>query len=138
MPGAARHRRPWSRRSTKGRCEQPGERTVGATLTAVVLVAGPLYFTNRTAAVLFWGLYAVWIAVELVFYVRTLFRKGAQIRDQGSFVIALSSIFVGLVLSTTLVLAVPGAAVGEGRTAVFSAGLAIMVLGMALRFSAML
>jgi protein-S-isoprenylcysteine O-methyltransferase Ste14 len=107
-------------------------------LTAAVLVAGPLYFTDRPAAFLYWGLSAVWIAVELVFYVRTLLRKGAQLRDQGSFVVALSSIFVGFVLSITLALAFPGAAVREGRAAVFAAGLAIMALGMALRFSAML
>jgi protein-S-isoprenylcysteine O-methyltransferase Ste14 len=101
-----------------------------------MLAVRPLYDTNPTAAALYWGLIAVWIAGEMVFLVRGLFRTGAQNRDRGSIVVVFGSIFVGFALGSALVAAFPGAMVREGRAAVFAAGLAIMVLGMALRFSA--
>jgi len=103
-----------------------------------MLVVRPLYDTSPTAAVLYWGLIAVWIAGEGIFLVRGLFRTGAQNRDRGSIVVVFGSIFAGFALGSALVAAFPGAMVREGRAAVFAVGLAIMVLGMALRFSAIL
>lgn len=103
-----------------------------------MLVVGPLYLTDRTAALSYFGLFAVWMAFEAVFYVRTVFMKATQFRDQNSFVIAFVSILVGVVLSISLAVSFPSASIEQGRAIVFYTGLAIMALGIALRAYAML
>src|SRR5258708_20536811 len=70
--------------------------------------------------------------------VRSLFRRGAHTRDRGSIVVVLGSIFAGFTLGTGLAAAVPAAAVTTGRYEIYYAGLAVMAMGMALRFSAVI
>jgi protein-S-isoprenylcysteine O-methyltransferase Ste14 len=99
-------------------------------------VVRPLFFTDRTAAVLFGGLYTVWIAGELAILVRSLFRRGAHIRDRGSLVVVFGSILVGFAVGTALASSVPSAAVRTDRVASFYAALLVMAIGIALRFYA--
>jgi protein-S-isoprenylcysteine O-methyltransferase Ste14 len=99
-----------------------------------MLVAHPLYSTNRTAAFLYWGLYTIWIVGELLILVRTVFRRGAHTRDRGSFLVVFGSIFVGFTMGNVLASSAPGAAIQGGRIAAFAAGLALMAVGIALRF----
>ena len=94
--------------------------------------------TDPTAAILLWGLYAVWIGGEVVIFVRSFFRRGAQMRDRGSFFVVFGSIFVGFFLGGVLAAAAPGAAIHAGRYPVFFAGLVIMAAGIALRFAAVI
>jgi protein-S-isoprenylcysteine O-methyltransferase Ste14 len=100
------------------------------------MLAHSVASTDPTAAALFWGLWAIWITGELVIFARSLFRRGAHTRDRGSFFVVFGSIFAGFFLGSALASAVPGAAIHDGRYAVFLAGLAIMAAGIALRWTA--
>src|SRR5215472_14768979 len=101
-----------------------------------MLVAQPLFSTDRTAAVLFWSLYSVWIAGELLIVVRSAFQRGA-VRDRGSLFVVFLSIFLGFAVAGAATASVPGAAMGAD-TAVFALALAIIATGVALRFSAVI
>jgi protein-S-isoprenylcysteine O-methyltransferase Ste14 len=100
------------------------------------MLAGSVASTDPTAAVLLGGLWAIWIVGEVAISVRSLFRRGAKIRDRGSFFVVLGSVFAGFFLGSALASALPGAAITDGRYAVFFAGLVIMAGGIALRFTA--
>lgn len=101
-----------------------------------MLVVRPLFYTNRAAALLYWGLYTIWIAGELWILVRSFFRKGAHTHDRGSFLVVFGSIFLGFTIANVLASSAPGAAIQGARVAVFGVGLALMALGIALRFYA--
>jgi protein-S-isoprenylcysteine O-methyltransferase Ste14 len=103
-----------------------------------MLVARPLFFSDGAAALLFRGLYAVWIAGELTILVRSLLHSGAPRRDRGSFVVVFGSIFLGLAAGSALAAAVPAAEIQSGRFAVYLAGLVVMAAGIALRFYAVI
>jgi protein-S-isoprenylcysteine O-methyltransferase Ste14 len=107
-------------------------------LTGVMLVVRPLFSTNGTVALLYWGLYTIWIAGELSILVRSFFRRGAHTRDRGSFLIVLGSIFLGFTIANVLAVSVRGAAIQGGHVAVFGVGLALMAVGIALRFYAVM
>jgi protein-S-isoprenylcysteine O-methyltransferase Ste14 len=101
-------------------------------------VVRPLFYSDATAAVLFWTLYAVWIAGELVILARSFFRKGAQTRDRGSFLVVFGSIFAGFAVGSALASAVPAATIQGGRYTLLAGGLVVMAAGMALRFAAVI
>ena len=98
----------------------------------------PLYYDGGLAGALLLVLYGVWIGGEVAMLVRSLFRRGAHTRDRGSIVVVLGSMFAGFTLGTGLAAAVPAAAVTTGRYEIYYAGLAVMAMGMALRFSAVI
>ena len=100
----------------------------------VALAARPLYASGGIATVLYWALYTVWIAGEVVILIRSLFRRGATSRDRGSFVVVFGSIFVGFTLGGFLVASFPAAAISAGREYVFGLALALMAAGILLRF----
>jgi protein-S-isoprenylcysteine O-methyltransferase Ste14 len=103
-----------------------------------MLVVRPLFYTNWAAALLYWGLYTIWIAGELWILVRSFFRRGANTRDRGSFLVVFGSIFLGFTIANALASSVPGATIQGARVAVFGVGLALMALGIALRFYAVI
>jgi protein-S-isoprenylcysteine O-methyltransferase Ste14 len=103
-----------------------------------MLVVRPLFYTNWAAALLYWGLYTIWIAGELWILVRSFFRRGAHTRDRGSFLVVFGSIFLGFTIANALASSVPGATIQGARVAVFGVGLALMALGIALRFYAVI
>jgi protein-S-isoprenylcysteine O-methyltransferase Ste14 len=103
-----------------------------------MLVVRPLFYTNWAAAFLYWGLYAIWIAGELWILVRSFFRRGAHTRDRGSFLVVFGSIFLGFTIANALASSVPGTTIQGARVAVFGVGLALMALGIALRFYAVI
>jgi protein-S-isoprenylcysteine O-methyltransferase Ste14 len=101
-------------------------------------VGHPLYYDGGVASALFLILYGVWIGGEVAMLVRSLFRRGAHRRDRGSFAVVIGCVFVGFTLGSGLAAAVPAAAVQAGRYEVYYAGLVVMAMGMALRFSAVI
>jgi protein-S-isoprenylcysteine O-methyltransferase Ste14 len=103
-----------------------------------MVVVRPLIYSGGTAGLLFWGLYTVWTAGELAILVRSLFRRGAHIRDRGSLLVVFGSIVIGFAVGSALASSVPTATIQNGRFAVFLAGLALMALGIALRFYAVI
>lgn len=103
-----------------------------------MLVVRPLFYSDATATALFWTLYTVWIAGELVILARSFFRRGARTRDRGSFLVVFGSIFAGFAVGSALASAVPAATIQAGRYTFLAAGLVVMAAGMALRFAAVI
>jgi protein-S-isoprenylcysteine O-methyltransferase Ste14 len=100
-------------------------------------VAQPLLNSGGTAAVLFWGLCLIWIGGELLLRVRSLFQRGAR-RDRGSFLVLVASIALGFTIAGAATRSAPGAGIRFGRDAVFAMGLAVLAVGVALRFYAVI
>ena len=61
-------------------------------MTLGMLAARPFFFADGIGTLVFWGLYTVWLAGELVMLVRSFFRRGAHTRDRGSFLVVFGSI----------------------------------------------
>jgi protein-S-isoprenylcysteine O-methyltransferase Ste14 len=101
-----------------------------------MLVVRPLFYTDWAAALLYWGLYTIWIAGEVWILVRSFFRRGAHTRDRGSFLVVFGSIFLGFTIANVLATSAPAATIQGARLAVFGVGLALMALGISLRFYA--
>lgn len=103
-----------------------------------MLAAHPLYLADRTAGIAFAALYAIWIGGEIIVFVRSLFRAGAQRRDRGSFALVFLAIFVTFALGSLIASRAPWTSVENGRAAVFYVGLAVMAVGIVLRFTAVI
>jgi protein-S-isoprenylcysteine O-methyltransferase Ste14 len=103
-----------------------------------MLVVRPLFYTNRTASLLYWGLYTIWFAGELSILIRSFFRRGAHTRDRGSFLVVFGSILLGFTVANVLASSAPGAAIRAGRVAAFGVGVLLMAVGIALRFYAVI
>jgi protein-S-isoprenylcysteine O-methyltransferase Ste14 len=103
-----------------------------------MLVVRPLFYTDATATILFWTLYAVWIAGELVIAGRSFLRRGAQTRDRGSLLVVFGSVLAGFAVGSVLASAVPATTIQSGRYAVLLGGLLVMAFGIALRFAAVI
>jgi protein-S-isoprenylcysteine O-methyltransferase Ste14 len=102
-----------------------------------MLVAQPLLQSGGTTAVLFWGLCSIWIGGELLLRVRSLFQRGAR-RDRGSSFVLVASIVLGFAIAGAATRSAPGAGIRSGRDAVFAIGLAVLAVGVALRFYAVI
>jgi protein-S-isoprenylcysteine O-methyltransferase Ste14 len=102
-----------------------------------MLAARSLTPVTGPPSLLFWALWTVWIAGEMLILLRSLFRRGAHTRDRGSFLVVFVSIFAGFALGNALAASFPGAALQRGGgLAIFYAGVALMATGIALRFYA--
>ncbi|MBO0682215.1 MAG: isoprenylcysteine carboxylmethyltransferase family protein [Candidatus Dormibacteraeota bacterium] len=102
------------------------------------MVADSVATSDPKAAAL-WGLLAaIWTGGELVIFGRSSLRRGARTKDRGSLVLILGAVLVGLTLAGILARSWPGAAIHNGRYAVFFAGAGIMAAGIALRFAAVI
>jgi protein-S-isoprenylcysteine O-methyltransferase Ste14 len=83
--------------------------------------------------VAFWFVFYVWIGGELWLGRRRL-PVGATHRDDGSRWLLIASVWGTVALGIGLAFAFSNAAVTRGRTAVFAAGLLLMIAGLAFRY----
>lgn len=89
------------------------------------------------SVVAFWVVFYVWIGAELwLGYRRRRLPSGAADHDSGSKSWLIGSIWSAVAVGMGLAFAFPDVAINSGRTDVFSAGLVLMVAGMALRWYA--
>jgi protein-S-isoprenylcysteine O-methyltransferase Ste14 len=100
---------------------------------------GPAFFFGHagvaTALIIaFWVVFYVWIGGELWLSSRRRPTAGATQRDDGSKWFLIASVWATVVIAIELAFLFPGAAVARGRTAVFVAGLVLMIAGLALRY----
>ena len=87
--------------------------------------------------VAFWVVFYVWIGAELwLGSRRRRLPSGATDRDSGSKAWVIGSVWTAVAVGIGLALAFPDAAIQRGRTAVFVAGLVLMLAGLALRWYA--
>jgi protein-S-isoprenylcysteine O-methyltransferase Ste14 len=101
-------------------------------------VRPPIFFGNpgsTTALVVaFWAVFYIWIGSELWLAYRHRLSGSAVARDSGSRWWLISSVWASVAIGIGLAFALPAAAVESGRTAVFIAGIVLMVAGLALRW----
>jgi protein-S-isoprenylcysteine O-methyltransferase Ste14 len=87
--------------------------------------------------VAFWIVFYVWIGAELwLGSRRRRLPSGATDRDSGSKAWVIGSVWTAVAVGIGLAFAFPDAAIQRGRTAVFVAGLVLMLAGLALRWYA--
>lgn len=96
----------------------------------------PLPFTSGEYAAVLWLACLLWAATELPRITRLRAARGATVRDRGSLVVVLGLLALGMLGAFVAVLAFPGAAIASNASAVFWAGIACIVLGIALRWYA--
>jgi protein-S-isoprenylcysteine O-methyltransferase Ste14 len=99
----------------------------------------PSFASNPTEAVLFAAGCLIWLIPELIGMLRQwakVSRQTALIQDRGSLTILVGLQWVGLVLNFALAWLAPGAAIHWQRSALFLLGVALIPLGVALRWYA--
>lgn len=87
-------------------------------------------------AVAFWVLFGAWVAGELWIQGKHRLPPGAQSRDRGSMLVVVASVWTAVALGFAAAAVLPGAAIRTGRDVVFDAALALMLLGLLLRWYA--
>jgi protein-S-isoprenylcysteine O-methyltransferase len=94
---------------------------------------GPVY------AIIFWGAYALWIALETIgsSTKRSRFRKSSTAGDRGSFRLLLLLLWFAVGLDFALSFLLPQASMFWKRTSLFYIGISLMLAGLAFRFYAM-
>jgi protein-S-isoprenylcysteine O-methyltransferase len=83
----------------------------------------------------FWALFAAWVLGELWMQWRRRLPAGAA-ADRGSMAILVVMVWSGVVLGFASALLLPGVAIRSGATALFAAGLTLMLGGLVLRWCA--
>ncbi len=96
----------------------------------------PLSFAPAGYAAVLWLACLLWGAIELPRIARLRAARGMKVRDKGSLVVVLGLLALGMFGAFACALAVPGAAIAGHAPAVFWAGIACIVLGIALRWYA--
>jgi protein-S-isoprenylcysteine O-methyltransferase Ste14 len=99
----------------------------------------PLIYTNRGAAGIFLAACLIWNVPEMVGAFKQTAkaaRKEASVQDRGSMGILIGLQWVGLALNFALAGLFPAAAITWQRTALFLFGVALILLGVALRWYA--
>jgi protein-S-isoprenylcysteine O-methyltransferase Ste14 len=98
----------------------------------------PIFLGNggaTTASVVtFWVIFYIWIGSEMWLGYRRRREPGTADRDSSSKWLLIASVWFSTAFGIGLAFAVPDAAIKNARTAVFVAGLVLMVSGMALRW----
>jgi protein-S-isoprenylcysteine O-methyltransferase Ste14 len=97
----------------------------------------PLLYTNPLAAALFLAACLIWNIPELIGSFRQTARatrQEAAVRDRGSMGILIGLQWVGIALNFSLAALLQAAAIPWHRTALFLAGVAMIPLGVALRW----
>lgn len=99
----------------------------------------PLIYTNRGSAVLFIGACLIWNIPEMIGALKQtakVSRKNALIQDRGSLAILVGLQWTGLVLNFSIAWLFPTAAITWHPVALFGLGIALLLLGVALRWYA--
>jgi protein-S-isoprenylcysteine O-methyltransferase Ste14 len=84
--------------------------------------------------VLFWIVFYLWVGSEIYLGWKTRLTAGAVASDAGSRLFLVSSIWLGIAIGFAVAFAVPGAAFTSGRRTWFYLGIALMLVGLALRW----
>jgi protein-S-isoprenylcysteine O-methyltransferase Ste14 len=103
-------------------------------VTVPVFVGGA--GANVPDTVAFWILFYTWAGSELFIGWRYRLRAGAVRRDRGSMVAVIASVWASVFVGIGSAVLFPGATIRTGRTEVFLGGLALMLLGIVLRWYA--
>jgi protein-S-isoprenylcysteine O-methyltransferase Ste14 len=99
----------------------------------------PLPFTGGALyASTFWTAYLLWLAFEMRGAFRHRSTNPANARDRGSYMLIISLLWVGIGLAFALSFVLPQATITWHRKAVFFNGIALMLLGIAFRYYAMI
>ena len=93
----------------------------------------PLAGSHTGAAVVFYGLLAVFVILEQRIRLRSILNREGERRDAGSFYVIIVFIAVGVGGAFALGSDVTGAAITVARWPLFGCGLALMVAGIVLR-----
>ena len=99
----------------------------------------PLIYTNADAAWIFLAAWLIWIVPEMIGAIKQkakVSRKEAFIQDRGSMNILIGLLWFGVALNFSLGALFPAAAILWHRTALFSIGVTLILLGVALRWYA--
>lgn len=99
----------------------------------------PLIYTNRTAAALFLAACLIWIGPEMIVAFKKsakVSRKGAAVSDRGSMGVLIGLQWLGIALNFALGYLLPEAAIPWLRLPLFIVGIALILLGVALRWYA--
>ena len=94
------------------------------------LSGGPMY------AVIFWATFALWMGLETFASRTKLSADKSKARDRGSLALILAMFWLALVLGFSLCYLLPQAAIRWNRVALFFAGIALMLAGIAFRWYA--
>jgi protein-S-isoprenylcysteine O-methyltransferase len=87
--------------------------------------------------VAFWALFATWVLGENWLQWRRRLPAGATVRDRGSMLLVIGSVWLAVVAAIGVSAAVPAAAIPTGAARwLFAFGLALMAAGLALRWYA--
>src|SRR3984957_462766 len=100
----------------------------------------PLPFSGGPAyAIIFWGTYALWIALETVGSTtkRPRFRAASTAGDRGSFRLIMLPFWFGDGLDFALSFLLPQATMFRERSSLFFIGISLMLDGLAFRFYSM-
>lgn len=98
----------------------------------------PLPFSNEIVyVVLFWTIFAFWLAMESIASVAKRTRDGANVRDRGSLLLIILLFWLGILLSFSLSFLLPQAAIRRNTKLIFLLGLVLMLAGAAFRWHAM-
>lgn len=97
----------------------------------------PLMFTGDGAAVAgFWTVFTVWVLGELWFQWRRRLPENATGADRGSMQLLIASVWIAVPLGMGAAVVLSGAAIPVARQELFTAGLLLMALGLAVRWYA--
>ena len=96
----------------------------------------PLFLDNAGYFVVFMVAYAIWALPEILGSFTQRSKAGASKRDRGSQVVLLLTLYAGMFAGFWLAFRLQGAAIVWARPLVFGAGIALMLLGVGLRWYA--
>jgi len=94
--------------------------------------AGPIF------ALIFWCVWALWILPEVIAWRAKRSTDSSKARDQGSLTLIAVLWWIGMAMDFSLSLLLPQAAISWGRTSLFFIGICLMLLGIALRWYAVM
>ncbi len=93
----------------------------------------PLPYTDPGARIAFYVTVGVFALLEQRTRLRSLLNRRGSRSDQGSLLLVIASVAVGVVVAVLLASDIPGAAITPARWAVFVVGLVLMWSGIAVR-----
>lgn len=96
----------------------------------------PLSYNHPIYAVIFWIAFAIWAVPEYVGSFVQRARAGAAVQDRGSNFFLIAMVWVGLALDFSISATLLWAAIPFAREAIFGLGIALVLLGVALRWYA--
>jgi protein-S-isoprenylcysteine O-methyltransferase len=98
----------------------------------------PLPFSSELIyVVLFWTIFAFWLAMEGFASAVKRTRDRANVRDRGSLLLIILFFWLGILLSFSLSFLLPQAAIPGNHQLIFVVGLVLMLAGIAFRWHAM-